>query len=196
LNDAHEPTPAEATAPSAAGGLPTEIEFMSLFLGEQRRIYRFIRSLIPNAQDAEDVLQETAVVLWREFSDFQVGTNFFAWACKVAHFKVLKHRQRRGRDATLLNDDVLEQLVALALTNDVGFDPRRAALEQCMGRLSVRDRAIIEQRYSGQATGKAVAAKLGRPANSVYKSLGRIRRMLLECIRREVAATERNGGSQ
>ena len=66
-------------------------EFIRLFLQNERRIYAFIVSLLPDLTDAEDVLQETSVVLWEKFDQFQPGTNFVSWACKIAHFKVLKH---------------------------------------------------------------------------------------------------------
>ena len=42
-----------------------QIEFVRLLLRHERRIYAFIRSLLPNRDDAEDVLQETSIVLWK-----------------------------------------------------------------------------------------------------------------------------------
>lgn len=169
-------------------------EFVKLFLAEQRGVYRFILSLVAVPQDAEDLLQETAEVLWRRFDEFRPGSNFFAWACQIAHYKVLEYRRRHGREA-LLDEDVLEQVAAVAASKDAAIDVRRSALEQCLAKLSTKDRALLDRRYAPQGSSKSIAADLGRPANSVSKSLGRIRRSLLECIRRTLAATEREGGS-
>jgi RNA polymerase sigma-70 factor (ECF subfamily) len=169
-------------------------DFLALFLGEQRRLYRFIRSLVPHAHDAEDVLQETAAILWQEFDKFAEGTNFYAWSCQVAHFRILKHRQKWSRSAALLSDDVLEQLAALALSKEGRLDPRHSALETCLEKLPAQDRTIVTQRYDQQMTGREVADRLGRPANAVYKSLGRIRRTLLACIARELDIADREGG--
>ena len=58
----------------------------------------------------------------------------------------------------------------------------------CLARLAPSDRELIRRRYSPGETGKSLAEALGRPANSVYQSLGRIRRTLLECIKRRLAA--------
>lgn len=171
----------------------TQGDFLTLFLGEQRRLYRFIRSLVPHAQDAEDILQETATILWQQFDKYVDGTSFYAWSCKVAQFRILKHRHRLSQSAALLSEDVLESLAALAITTDRKLDPRQSALEHCLTKLRTRDRTIIEQRYGQQSTGREVAERLGRPANSFYKTLGRIRRTLLECINREIAAAERQG---
>jgi RNA polymerase sigma-70 factor (ECF subfamily) len=169
-------------------------DFLVLFLEEQRQLYRFIRSLVPHAHDAEDILQETAEILWKEFDKFTEGTNFHAWACKVAHFRILKHRHKWHRSAALLSDEVLEQIAALASTTERRLDPRQSALESCLAKLHANDRELLDQRYIQQLSGREVADRLGRPANSVYKSLGRIRRTLLECIDRQLAAAERQDG--
>ena len=42
--------------------------------------------------DAEDVLQEANLVLWRKFDQYQEGTNFFAWACQIIRYEVLKYQ--------------------------------------------------------------------------------------------------------
>jgi RNA polymerase sigma-70 factor (ECF subfamily) len=187
----------DASGSHAAGGdnRPPAVEFVSLFLANQRGVYRYILSLIPTPQDAEDLLQETAEVLWRRFAEFQPGSSFFAWACQIAHYKVLEFRRRQGREALLLDDDVLEQLAAVAASKEAPFDVRRSALDRCLAKLSSKDRTLLERRYSPQGSSKQIAVDLGRPANSISKSLGRIRRTLLDCIRRAIAAAEREGGS-
>ena len=63
-----------------------------------------------------------------------------------------------------------------------------SALLVCLARLAPADRELIRLRYAPSETGKSLARKLGRPANSVYQSLSRIRRALLECVKRRLAA--------
>ena len=67
-------------------------EFMRLFTHHQRHVYGYIRGLVPSLVEAEEVLQQTNLLLWEKFDQFQPGTNFRAWACKVAYLTVLKHR--------------------------------------------------------------------------------------------------------
>jgi RNA polymerase sigma-70 factor (ECF subfamily) len=165
---------------------------MSLFLANQRSIYRYILTLVSSAQDAEDVLQDTASVLWTRLYDYR-GDGFLAWASQIAYYKVLEHRRRVGRAAVLLDDDVLEQLASVPQVKDAQLDVQRAALDRCLQRLVPADRLLLERRYSPAMTGKLLAAQLGRPTNSVYKSLGRIRRALVDCIRRTLSAAEREG---
>ena len=177
---------------SIAQGSATATEFMSLFLANQRSIYRYILTLVSSAQDAEDVLQDTASVLWTRLRDYR-GDGFLAWASQIAYYKVLEHRRRMGRAAVLLDDDVLEQLATVPQVKDAQLDVQRVALDRCLQRLVPADRLLLERRYSPAMTGKLLAAQLGRPTNSVYKSLGRIRRALIDCIRRTLSAAEREG---
>lgn len=198
--DAGDSTPAGAGNGSGRSGGPGPgaegvEEFLRLFGTHRRRLYQFILSLVSNLQDAEDVLQETNIILWRKFADYQPGTNFYAWAARVAHFEVLKLRRKLSREAVLLDDAVLEQVAADARDGADSLEAVRDALQKCLQKLSPADRELIARRYGTGSRGKAVAEQLGRPANSVYKSLGRIRQALLECINRGLRLADRPGGA-
>ncbi|REJ93350.1 MAG: RNA polymerase subunit sigma [Planctomycetota bacterium] len=166
---------------------PTE-EFVQLFTANQRRLYLFILPQVATTQDADEVLQETNLVIWNKYQQFSVGTNFFAWAAQIATYEVLKHRQRRYREKLQFNDEFVNLVAAEAAERGDELEQRRRALQHCLSRLRAKDRKLIQMRYRPGESGKALAAELGRPANSVYQSLGRIRRSLLECINRRLAA--------
>ena len=44
---------------------------------------RFIRSLLPTWSDADEVMQQTAIVAWRKFEQYDLDTNFIKWDCAV-----------------------------------------------------------------------------------------------------------------
>jgi len=67
--------------------------FMGLLVSNQRCIWAFILSLIPSKVDAEDVLQETLLEMWRKFDTFEIGTDFVAWGVTVAKYKVFEFRK-------------------------------------------------------------------------------------------------------
>ena len=162
-------------------------DFVQLFTKWQRRLFLFILAQVPNLVDAEEVLQETNLVIWRKAHTFQPGTNFYGWCCRIAVLEVLKHRERHRRSAIALSDSFLEVIAAEARDNAEDLEDRRQALLLCLGRLDSADRELIRLRCATE-TGKSLAQKLGRPANSVYQSLSRIRRALLECVKRRLAA--------
>jgi RNA polymerase sigma-70 factor (ECF subfamily) len=162
-------------------------EFLELYSSHYPRLQFYVTALLPTANDASDVLQETSMVLWRKFDTFELGTNFFAWACKIARFQVMKYRERQGRSARLFDTNLLETLAVEACDENVVRGVPLQALENCLAKLSEIDRSLIRRRYQPGATVQQLAADIGRTANSLSKSLGRIRRTLLECIDRTLA---------
>jgi RNA polymerase sigma-70 factor (ECF subfamily) len=169
-------------------------EFLTLFLKDQRRIYGYLVTLLADPHDAEDLLQETAVVLLQKSGDFQPGSNFFSWACQTAYYLVLNYRRRKDRRLLIFDEDVLEKLADVPVDEERLLEVRRAALYDCLNKLSLKDRQLFESRYTSTMKGKEIADRLGRPADSIYRSLSRIRRALMECLRRTLASADREGG--
>jgi RNA polymerase sigma-70 factor (ECF subfamily) len=151
-------------------------------------------TLLPSANDAEDVLQETVTVLWRKFGEFRPSTNFYAWACRTAEFKVREYRRRKSAKEAVLDQDVFERLVAIETCNDHAFESRLSALRSCLEGLKPVDRELVDKVYAHNGRGKDVAAELNRPVNSVYQSLSRIRTALLHCVERRLSAEAAQGG--
>lgn len=178
-------------SPDAEQPLSAEGQLVALFLAHQARIYAFIVSLVPNRADAEDLLQETGLVLHRRFHEYEPGTSFTAWACQIAKHKVLDLRKRRARNPIQFDTEFVAQIAEHQLQHQ---DPpaRHAALVQCLEKLSHRDRELVERCYKRGSTMKDVAQELKRPADTVYKSLRRIRLQLLACVTRTLIAEERS----
>ena len=78
-------------------------EFMRLYTQHQRRLYVYLLSLVHNAADADELLQESSYILWKKFDQFEPESNFGSWACRVAYFEVLKYREgvEQQRELTL-----------------------------------------------------------------------------------------------
>lgn len=162
-------------------------EFVQVLTRDQRRILIYIHSLIPNWIDAEEVLQNTNLVLWRKADQFELGTNFYAWACGVAHLEVLKWRERLARNSRILSSEFINEIgQVLARQGDL-IEQRHYALATCLSKLHERDRQLILLRYGDGATTQSVATQLRRPIKSIYTAVNRIRDRLLECINRTIA---------
>ena len=99
--------------------------FVQLLTQYQQRVHLFILSLVPHRADADEILQETNLVLWRKFEEFRPGSDFRAWAFQVAYNKVKAFRERRGRDRLRFGQEVMDRLAAVAATAR-GRSPRRA----------------------------------------------------------------------
>jgi RNA polymerase sigma-70 factor (ECF subfamily) len=176
---------------TAANGEKNPERFVRLLGRYQQRVYSFILTLVPHWADADEVLQETNIVLWRNFSEFKPDTDFVRWANQVAYFEVLKFRRRQQKDHLFFSDAFVEEVAAEVMEMSETLQLQRDRLAGCLQKLSDRDRTLIHLRYDEGSSVKRVAEQLGRSADSVYKSLGRVRRMLIDCIHREKMAEER-----
>lgn len=162
--------------------------FARLFAEHDRWLYAYLMSLLGNAADAQEVFQEVCVVLWKNYRQFQLGTSFVKWTSVIALNQVRRFRRSQQRRPALLSDGVVELLATEAVERADLLDARRSALHHCLDRLRAPDRDLVTHCYSGaSATLRDAAERLGRPANTVYKAMGRIRRVLHDCIDRTLA---------
>ena len=160
--------------------------FMNLYVGKEQCIQSYIYTLVQNWADSEDILQETAKVLWAKFEEFEPDTDFLAWALTIAHYQVLKFRKSQNKPM-LFSSRLIEDLAGKAADYAHGTSRRQDALRQCMKKLTERDRQMLELRYRDGTTVERVAQHVGRNVKTVYKYLDRIRWQLLRCIQRTLA---------
>jgi RNA polymerase sigma-70 factor (ECF subfamily) len=171
-------------------GPPRDELLPSLLATCRRPVFVYVMSLLHNASDAEEVLQETEIVLWQKFDQYQPGTDFIRWACAIARFEALKARARRSREAKLLSDTFVENLASEAERTIDLLEARREALQRCLGKLDDAARDLVLRRYADGGRTRTVAAVLGRSVQGTRKALHRIRNVLAECVRRSLAQEE------
>jgi len=168
-------------------------QFAQLVSLHQSQVFGFIRAMTRNTEDAQDLHQQTLIVLWKKFDKFEADSNFLAWALRVADLEVRHFHSRRKRSATDLSEDIMSQ-VATALHHEAELgelDTRKSALSGCMDKLSDGDRQMIERIYVEEHRIKQVAAEMDRLPQSVSNSLRRIRQGLFECIESALAREEK-----
>jgi RNA polymerase sigma-70 factor (ECF subfamily) len=161
-------------------------EFVRLFSLYAKSIYSYIHVLVPTHADAEDLFQETSRTLWQKFGQYRPGTDegFRAWALRIAQIEVLSYRRRAKRHQTLFNDQ-LYQIVHDAASTAVGsVNLRLELLADCYRKLPDDDRQLIDTRYKSGERIEAIAARLGRSTDAVYRALRRIHQRLFHCIQR------------
>ena len=160
-------------------------EFADQLREAQSRLFGYIHSLVRDLDDADDLFQQTTLILWNKFDDFDRSRSFLSWACGVARLEVCNFLRSRGRQRLYFSDD-LNLLLADAqeeMAHDE-MEERRLALTGCVEKLRQRDRLLLDECYSRDEGVTDVAGRHGRSPQSVHNSLRRIRRSLFECIRR------------
>ncbi|MDX1948770.1 MAG: sigma-70 family RNA polymerase sigma factor [Pirellulaceae bacterium] len=159
-----------------------EEQLLRLWVRNQGDVYRYIFALLPNANEAQEVLQATCVALWRKAGEIDWERPFLPLAFRFALLEVRKQRDRNRRWTGLLGDETLEQLSRERDATTDLLELRRQALDGCLAKLPAGDRDLIDRHYHRGMTVPQIAAATGQNIHTLYKALQRIRRQLMTCI--------------
>ncbi len=165
-------------------------EFLRYLMGNQKRIYAFILAMVPNHEDAQDLFQQTVLVMWSRFDSFTPGTSFSAWGITVARYQILNARKRYSQGSLQFSEAALELLQRESDPFVDQLESRMQALRGCVRRLNPRDYDLIRLRYEDEIAIRAIAERAGRSVQSVYKRIARIHEALLQCVRRALSKEE------
>ncbi len=180
--------PVDMVSRVAARPSDQKAEFAAQLARHQSQLFGYIHSLVRDLDDADDLFQQTSLVLWDKFDQFDSSRSFIGWACGVARYEVLNFLRARSRNRLYFSDELnLALIEAQEPLEQEQLEDRRDALAGCMKKLRERDKDLLEACYGRSAGIRDVALSRGRSAQSVHNSLRRIRRALFECVRRTMA---------
>ncbi|MEI9897910.1 MAG: sigma-70 family RNA polymerase sigma factor [Chthoniobacter sp.] len=156
-----------------------------LFVQHTAALRGFVHALMPDFARADDIVQETFLTVTRKAGDFEPGTNFLGWVCRIARFKVME-AGRKAQRSTTLSPDIIESLCACEPEPEAS-DERLRHLSECLKKLAPQARQAVEMRYQQAHKPAEIARRLGWGAESVYVALSRARALLRECVARKLA---------
>lgn len=156
--------------------------YVTQLLTHQDDLRAFIHALLPNSPVADDVLQNTNLVLWKKRNHFKQGTNFHAWAFKIARIQVQHQYDRAKRETRLVFSESLIEHIASATKTNTSRERNLTILEGCMEKLTDEQRNIVNARYTPGESLQQHAEKSGATAGSLRISLFRIRAILRQCV--------------
>lgn len=156
--------------------------FVLQIIDEQPRLYSYILSLVLDRERARDILQQTNLVLLEKEADFSPGTNFRAWACRIAYFEVLAERRERNRDRHLFSEELLALIAVNAGSGISRAEDRQAALRQCLAKLAPEQRELVSARYRPGGSVARMAESMHKTPGAISAALHRIRVALASCI--------------
>ena len=148
----------------------------------QPTIYACIYALLPNRGIAHDLLQDTNLTLLRKADDFQPGTNFNAWATRIARYHVLNHRRKMNRDRLVFDEGLIEELCARQVERDDELCRYTEAMRCCLQKMPTAQRQLLEQRYSPGGSVTELAQAEGKSVGAISQLLYRLRQSLMDCV--------------
>lgn len=163
-------------------------EFLGLFTAHESTIHAYVRRLVPRREDALDVMQEVAIVLWKKFDQFEADGDFRRWALGVARFEVLAWRRNiaRERERIIISQETIELLARETEADADQLDlEREAILQHCLNQLKSEQRSAIEAMYGNDSEDSSTLAdQFGKTLTGFYQWIYRIRQKLSKCAQR------------
>jgi len=153
-------------------------------MSHQRQIHAYILGLVPNRDSAQDLMQETLLVMWYKFDEFELGSNFLAWGIQVARYKILQAHWHTSKDLFKFSPEALAAIERKSMVFSSQIDDHTRALRSCVKKLEPLDYKLVQMRYENEISVKDIATALNRSVQAVYKSFTRINQLLMRCIQR------------
>lgn len=159
--------------------------FVEVMTRYQGRLFGYALSLTADHEAANDLLQEANVVLWENWKEYKMGTNFKAWAFRILHFQFMAQRQRKLRDRLRFGDQLVSTIAVEASKRDENYEQRVTFLQHCLEQLKPRWRRVLSMRYSDGLAVQDIGEQVELSANATSQLLFRARQVLIECVKRE-----------
>ncbi len=163
--------------------------FLLLLNEHERRLALYVTGLVACPTDAQDILQDGKILMWRNFGKFELGTNFPAWARKILFHRILAYRRQvKKKPVALLGEATLELLhdESESAIRERRWERREEALEGCLQKLKADHREVVQLRYRDEASIEKIARSVERTEGAVYRLLSRLRQSLYECVEQEL----------
>src|SRR5215471_12663522 len=162
-------------------------EYLKLFFGCELELRAFIGSIVRGSHDCEDLFQEVALTLWKEFSRYDRSRSFGAWARGVAAVKLMQRWDKIKRLPVVLSPEAIQAISQAFDRTEAPAGGRAEALEHCLDQLPEKSRQLLAMRYERSLKIEQIAQELEATLDAIYQSLSRLRARLQDCVNRRLA---------
>lgn len=173
--------------PDHAEPPPSSEQFITLLNAAHGRLLAFLRVMLGNNADAEDVLQRASMTIWRKFGEFNPTKDFFAWASSFAFYEAKNFQRISARSRLHFDDKLMERLAEERVRDLDHREARLAAMDRCIEELDDAGRELVREFYLHDTALSALAERLGRAPQTLYNKLNTLRRLLADCMKRRLA---------
>jgi RNA polymerase sigma-70 factor (ECF subfamily) len=163
-------------------------EIAILWTNAQPAVAAFVSSIIPGFQDADDILQQVAVAIIKNYDKYDKDRPFVAWAIGIAKNEILMHYRKNSQGKVIFSTEAVQAISQAYEKESTKFNDMQKALDVCITKLKGRARRILEMRYISELSIPRIAQKLGMTHNAVYTTFHRIRIALRDCINRQISS--------
>ena len=163
--------------------------YIRLLTANQRRIYGFIYTMVPNHTISDDIMQDTTLFMWEHFDQFKEGGSFAAWGISIARNLVLQYCRKQKRNRLIFDIEAMENLVSQSDVFDSEED-KIEALRNCFKKLGNKEQKLLERRYIQGDSVPKIAESIDRTTSHLYRIMAKIHNLLLKCLNRQLTSQD------
>jgi RNA polymerase sigma-70 factor (ECF subfamily) len=125
-----------------------EVAFRELITLYKERLYWHIRHIVKSHEDADDVLQNTFLKIYRNIQNFKGDSKLYSWMYRIATNESLTFIKQRAKHLQISNEE-MQQLAINNLKADVYFegDDIQYKLQQAIARLPEKQQLVFNMKY-------------------------------------------------
>lgn len=114
----------------------------------QQRIYWHVRRLVLNHEDADDIVQDVFVKVWKHLNNFRQDAQLYTWIYRIGTNESITFLNKKKQQQNVPLDDVLPQLSEY-LTQDHYFngDQAEKKLQEALLTLPEKQRLVFTMKY-------------------------------------------------
>ena len=114
----------------------------------QEKLYWHVRRMVVNHEDANDVLQNVFIKVWKGLENFREDAQLYTWLYRIATNESLTYLEQQKRRTSVSFDDVATGLEN-KLVAEKGFDANKLEwkLQAAIQELPEKQRAVFNLRY-------------------------------------------------
>ena len=133
--------------------------------------------------DAQEIVQDALMTVYREYAKVEFAVSFAAWAYKILNNRILDYIQTKKRQGLLMNRAIQDNSIPRPayLTEDLELKRRLLFCLEKIGRGNIRYARIVNLHYQGFSTTE-ICEKLKLTQSTFYTSLFRARSLLISCL--------------
>jgi RNA polymerase sigma-70 factor (ECF subfamily) len=155
----------------------------TLYARHNVRVYRFILRMLRDATQAEDLVSQVFLDVWRTAGQFEGRSQVSTWLLSIARFKALTAlRQRRFED---IDQDEIMEIADGAETPEASLDRSKTStiLRTCIDQLSPAHREIIDLVYYHEMSVEEAGRLVGIPQSTVKTRMFYARKQLATLLK-------------
>ena len=149
-----------------------ELAFTQLVCKYQERLYWHVRRMVVAHDDANDIIQNVFIKVWKSLEHFREEANLYTWLYRIATNETLSwmEQQKKRTSISLSNDD--DGSIANRLEAEKGFDANKLEwrLQQAIQSLPDKQKAVFNLRYYDEMPYEEMATVLDTSVGALKAS--------------------------